>query len=447
MSSSAMVCHNLGATESRARIRKSIRTGTRKLEATKCVIVPAASPKPLLCEAWMIIKPKVRGFVCVTTHPTGCEANTLEQIEATKSNGRIPGGPSKVLVIGASTGYGLASRISVAFGYGADTVGVFLEREPTERRPATAGWYNSIAFERAARAEGLQAASVNGDAFSDEVKAQTIDVLRNTIGPVDLVVYSLAAPRRVNPRTGTDHHSVLKPIGKVYRGKTLNTDKGEVSEVEIAPASEREVLDTAAVMGGEDWEWWIDALDDAGLLADGCRTITYTYIGPELTWPIYWDGTIGKAKDDLDRAARALDERLGQRGGAAYVAVMKAVVTQASSAVPVVPLYMSLLFKIMKERALQEGCIEQVRRMFADRLYAGGPPIVDDTGRIRMDDYEMRGDVQGAVNAQWPKITTENLRELTDFDGYQSEFLKLFGFGRTDVDYDADVDPIVAFDE
>jgi enoyl-[acyl-carrier protein] reductase/trans-2-enoyl-CoA reductase (NAD+) len=395
----------------------------------------------------MIIKPKVRGFVCVTTHPTGCEANTLEQIETVKSAGRIADGPKRVLVVGASTGYGLASRITAAFGSGADTVGVFLEREPTEKRPATAGWYNSAAFERAARARGLKAASVNGDAFSDEVKTHTVEAVRETTGPVDLVVYSLAAPRRLHPRTGVDHRSVLKPIGDVYSGKTLNTDMAEVTGVEIEPASEQEIADTIAVMGGEDWEWWIGALEEAGLLADGCRTIAYTYIGPELTWPIYWDGTIGRAKDDLDRAARVLDDRLAQRGGSACISVMKGVVTQASSAIPVVPLYISLLFKVMKERGLHEGCIEQVRRMFAERLYAEGPAVVDETGRVRMDDYEMRGDVQGTVNELWPQITTENLRDLTDFEGYQREFLKLFGFGRDDVDYDAHVDPIVAFDK
>jgi enoyl-[acyl-carrier protein] reductase/trans-2-enoyl-CoA reductase (NAD+) len=398
----------------------------------------------------MIIHPKVRGFVCVTTHPTGCEANTREQIETVKSAGSIAGGPRNALVIGASTGYGLASRITAAFGCGAGTVGVFLEREPTEKRPATAGWYNAVAFERAARAQGLAAASVNGDAFSDEVKSRTVAAVRETTGPVDLVVYSVAAPRRIHPRTGADHRSVLKPIGDVYRGKTLNTDKATVTPVEIEPAGEKEIADTVAVMGGEDWRWWIDALEEGGVLADGCRTIAFTYIGPELTWPIYWDGTIGKAKDDLDQTARALDDRLGARGGSACVAVMKAVVTQASSAIPVVPLYISLLFKVMKERAIHEGPIEQARRMFAERLYAGGgggPVVVDETGRVRMDDLEMRGDVQGTVNELWPRITTENLRELTDFDGYQHEFLRLFGFDRPDVDYDADVDPMVLFDE
>jgi enoyl-[acyl-carrier protein] reductase/trans-2-enoyl-CoA reductase (NAD+) len=393
----------------------------------------------------MIIKPKVRGFVCVTTHPVGCEANVREQIDYVKGQGPIAGGPKNVLVIGASTGYGLGSRITAAFGCGANTVGVFLEREPTEKRPATAGWYNSVAFEKAAREAGLRSASVNGDAFSDEIKAQTIDTIKNTLGPIDLVVYSLASPRRVHPKTGVDHRSVLKPIGKTYEGKTLDTDKGLVTGIEIEPATDQEIADTIAVMGGEDWEMWMDALAGAGVLADGCRSVAFTYIGPDLTWPIYWEGTIGQAKNDLDRAAGVINDRLAATGGSAQVSVMKAVVTQASSAIPVVPLYISLLFKIMKERGTHEGCVEQAQRLFADRLYAAGATPVDDAGRIRMDDYEMRGDVQGTVNEVWPEITTENLNELTDFAGYQHEFLKLFGFDRDDVDYDADVDPVVEF--
>jgi enoyl-[acyl-carrier protein] reductase/trans-2-enoyl-CoA reductase (NAD+) len=394
----------------------------------------------------MVIEPKVRGFVCITTHPAGCEANVREQIELVKSRGAIAGGPRKVLVIGASTGYGLASRITAAFGSSADTVGVFLEREPTEKRPATAGWYNSVAFEKAAKAAGLRAASINGDAFSDEIKTRTVEVVQETLGPVDAVIYSLASPRRTHPRTGVDHRSVLKPIGAVHTGKTLNTTTFEVAESEIQPASDQEIADTIAVMGGEDWEWWMDALDGAGLLADGCRSFAYTYIGPEVTWPIYWEGTIGKAKDDLDRAALAIDARLAAKGGGALVSVMKGAVTQASSAIPVVPLYLSLLFKVMKERGLHEGCIEQVQRMFTDRIYGSNGIVVDETGRIRMDDYEMRGDVQGTVKETWPQITSENLLELTDYSGYNEEFLKLFGFGAPGVDYNADVDPVVMFD-
>ena len=390
----------------------------------------------------MIIKPKVRGFVCITTHPAGCAANVRAQIGHVRSRPAPAGGPKRVLVVGASTGYGLGSRINAAFGCGAATVGVFLERPPVENRPATAGWYNSVAFEREARGAGLVAKSLNIDAYSDEAKARTIDLLRG-IGPVDLVVYSLASPKRTHPKTGATHKSALKPIGAVYRGKTVDTDRAVVGEVTIEPAEDADIRETIQVMGGEDWEMWIDALSGAGLLADGCRSVAFTYIGPKLTWPIYRDGTIGRAKEDLERAGRAIDARLAARGGRALVSVMKAVVTQASSAIPVVPLYISLLFKIMKEQGTHEGCIEQTQRMFA-RLYGGDVPV-DDRGRLRLDDWEMREDVQAEVDRVWPSITTENLRDLTDFDGYQAEFLKLFGFGLPGVDYDADVDPIVEF--
>jgi enoyl-[acyl-carrier protein] reductase/trans-2-enoyl-CoA reductase (NAD+) len=394
----------------------------------------------------VIIKPRVRGFVCITTHPTGCEANVREQIEYVKSAGPIANGPKKVLIIGASTGYGLASRITAAFGCGASTVGVYLEREPTEKRSATAGWYNSVAFEKFAREHGLYAAGINGDAFSDEIKSRTVDLLKDGMGQVDLVVYSLASPVRLHPKTGETHRSVLKPFGQTYHGKTLDTDRALVNDIEIEPATDKETRETVSVMGGEDWKWWMDALDGAGLLADGCRSLAFTYIGPKLTWPIYWEGTIGKAKEDLDRVASAIDERLRGRGGSAQVSVMKGLVTQASSAIPVVPLYISLLFGIMKEKGIHEGCIEQVQRMFATRLYSAEPPLLDDAGRIRMDDWEMRDDVQAAVDERWPKITTENLSELTDFEGYKADFLRLFGFGLSDVDYEADVDPVVMFE-
>jgi len=393
----------------------------------------------------MIIKPRVRGFVCVTTHPVGCEANVNEQIAYVREKGKIEGGLKNVLVIGASTGYGLASRITAAFGSGANTVGVFLERPPAEKRPATAGWYNSVAFEQAAHAQGLKARSINGDAFSDAIKQQTVELLKNQFAPVDLVVYSLAAPKRTHPKTGETASSVLKPIGSTYTGKTLDTDKGVVEPIEIEPATEQEITETVSVMGGEDWEMWIEALDAGGVLADGCRSVAYTYIGPKLTWPIYWEGTIGGAKDDLDRAARAIDDRLSARGGGAAVSVMKAVVTQASSAIPVVPLYISILFKVMKEKGLHEGCIEQAHRMFATRLYSDDDAGTDEAGRIRMDDLEMRDDIQAAVDVVWPRIDTDTLEELSDFAGYQSEFLRLFGFGLDGVDYDADVDPLVEF--
>jgi len=393
----------------------------------------------------MIIKPKVRGFVCVTTHPTGCDANVKAQIDVVRARPRLSGGPKRALVLGASTGYGLGSRISAAFGSGADTLGVFFERAPAEGRPATAGWYNSVAFEKYAHAAGLAARSVNVDAYSADGKARAIEILK-TMGPVDLVVYSLASPKRTLPSTGETAKSVLKPLGATYHGKTVDTDRALVTDVTIEPASEQEVRDTVAVMGGEDWELWMEALAAAGLLAPGCRSVAYTYIGPRLTWPIYRDGTIGQAKEDLERAGRELNARLKQSGGSAHIAVMKAVVTQASSAIPVVPLYISLLFRIMKEKGIHEGCVEQTQRMFETCLYGTGTPI-DEKGRFRLDDLEMRADVQAEVDRVWPMLTTENLTALTDFTGYQAEFLKLFGFGLPGVDYDADVNPVVEFAE
>ncbi len=393
----------------------------------------------------MIIKPKVRGFVCVTTHPIGCAVNVRNQIDTVRARPRISGGPKRALILGASTGYGLGSRINAAFGAGAATVGVFFERPPAENRPATAGWYNSVAFEHAARAAGLFARSLNADAFSDDARARAIELVRE-MGPVDLIVNSLAAPKRTHPKSGATFKSVLKPIGAAYHGRTLDTDRALVTDVTIAPASEAEVRETVAVMGGEDWEMWIDALASAGLIAPACRSVAYTYIGPQLTWPIYRDGTIGRAKEDLERAGRAIDAVLGKSGGAAHVAVMKAVVTQASSAIPVVPLYISLLFRIMKEKGTHEGCIEQTRRLF-ERLYAPGALAVDERNRVRLDDWEMRDDVQREVDRVWPSITTENLNQLTDFKGYQEEFLKLFGFGLPGVDYDADVEPVVEFSQ
>ena len=393
----------------------------------------------------MIIKPKVRGFVCVTTHPTGCAANVHNQIDYVRSRPKISGGAKRALILGASTGYGLGSRINAAFGAGASTVGVFFERPPAENRPATAGWYNSVALEREAHAVGLFARSLNADAFSDDARARAIDLVRE-MGPVDLIVNSLAAPKRTHPKTGETFKSVLKPIGTIYHGRTLDTDRGLVTDVTIEPASEQETRETIAVMGGEDWELWIDALVAADLIAPGCRSIAYTYIGPKLTWPIYRDGTIGRAKEDLERAGRAIDARLRSRGGSAHVAVMKAVVTQASSAIPVVPLYISLLFRIMKEKGTHEGCIEQTRRLF-ERMYAPEMLPTDEKNRIRLDDWEMRDEVQREVDRLWPTITTENLNQLTDFKGYQEEFLKLFGFGLAGVDYDAEVEPVVGFSQ
>ena len=393
----------------------------------------------------MVIKPKIRGFFCLTAHPVGCEVHVGQQIAYVKEKGQIPNGPKKVLVIGASTGYGLASRITAGFGCGAGTLGVFFEKEPSERKPGTAGWYNSAALERAAKAEGRYARSLNGDAFSDEIKSRTIEIIENDLGTVDLVVYSVASPRRTHPKTGEVARSTLKPLGGPYEGMTLDTDKKLVKPITIEPASEQEVADTISVMGAEDWEMWMEALDAAGVLADGCKSISFTYIGSGITWPIYRAGTIGKAKEDLERGAGKINERLQARGGSAHIGVMKALVTQSSSAIPVVPLYISLLYKVMKEKGVHEGCIEQMQRLFATRLYTDGTVTTDEDGLIRLDDWEMRDDVQRALTELWPKVTSENLEDLTDFDGYRADFLKLFGFGLPGVDYEADVDHIVKF--
>jgi enoyl-[acyl-carrier protein] reductase/trans-2-enoyl-CoA reductase (NAD+) len=390
----------------------------------------------------MIIKPKIRGFVCVTAHPAGCAAHVGEWISHVKSKGTIRNGPKKVLVIGASTGYGLASRVTAAFGSGAATLGVFFERPSEEGRTATPGWYNTIGFTKAAHAAGLYAKNINGDAFSAEIKAQALEAIRRDLGQVDLVVYSLASPRRVHPLTGAVHKSVLKPIGAPYTNKTVDPDKGIVSTVTIEPANEQEIADTVTVMGGEDWEMWMGALADAKLLAPGAQSIAYSYIGPEVTWAIYKNGTIGIAKNDLERAARSIDSLLKLNGGGrAFISVNKALVTQASSAIPVVPLYISILYKIMKAQGTHEGCAEQIQRLFSTQVYAPSGPRFDGAGRVRVDDLEMRPEVQAAVAGIWPGVTTETLAGLTDIAGYRSEFLKLFGFGLPDIDYDAEVEP------
>ncbi|GAA5445761.1 Enoyl-[acyl-carrier-protein] reductase [NADH] [Microbulbifer sp. NBRC 101763] len=387
----------------------------------------------------MIIQPKVRGFICTNAHPQGCAANVREQIEYIKSQPAIENGPKRVLVVGASTGYGLASRITAAFGCGAKTLGVFFEKPPTEKRTASAGYYNSAAFEDEAHKAGLYAKSINGDAFSDEVKAQAIQMIQEDLGQVDLVVYSLASPRRTDPKTGELYSSVLKPIGESYTARNLNTDKLEISDITVDPASEEEISNTVKVMGGEDWELWMQALGDAGVLSDTCKTVAYTYIGEKLTWPIYGHATIGKAKEDLDRAARAITES-GQ--AAANVAVLKALVTQSSSAIPVMPLYISLVYKVMKEEGTHEGCIEQLYRLYTEGLYTDSPRL-DSDNRLRMDDKELREETQAKIEKLWPEVTKENLFELTDYKGYQADFLKLFGFGVTGVDYDADTSPQV----
>ncbi|HEY7776183.1 MAG TPA: enoyl-ACP reductase FabV [Kineobactrum sp.] len=390
----------------------------------------------------MIIKPRVRGFLCITTHPQGCAANVRRQIDYVKAQGPITDGPKRVLVIGASTGYGLASRITAAFGAGASTLGIFFEKEGTETKPGSAGWYNSAAFHAAAEAEGLYAKSINGDAFSDEIKQKTIATIREDLGQIDLVVYSLAAPRRQHPVTGVVHNSTLKPIGSDTTQKGVNTDKQEVQDFHLEAATQEEIDNTVAVMGGEDWQMWIDALDEAGVLADGAKTTAYTYIGEKMTWDIYWHGTIGAAKQDLDRRVVAIRERLARRGGDARVSVLKAVVTQASAAIPAMPIYLAILFKVMKERGTHEGCIEQVDGLFRDSLYNPQPQL-DEEGRLRADSKELEPSVQQEVATLWEQINTDNLHDLSDFEGYRREFLQLFGFEVAGVDYDADVNPQV----
>jgi enoyl-[acyl-carrier protein] reductase/trans-2-enoyl-CoA reductase (NAD+) len=390
----------------------------------------------------MIIKPKVRGFVCVTAHPTGCAAHVQAWIDYVKKKGPIRQGPKKVLVIGSSTGYGLASRITAAFGSNAATLGIFFDRPSEEGRSATPGWYNTIAFTQAARAAGLYAKNIMGDAFSDDIKRQALETIRADLGQVDLVVYSLASPRRTHPKTGAVHKSCLKPVGAPYTNKTVDTDKAIVTDVTIEPANEQEIADTVAVMGGEDWEMWMAALRDANLLAPGAQSVAYSYIGPEVTWAIYKNGTIGLAKNDLERAARNIDSSLKLHGGGrAFISVNKALVTQASSAIPVVPLYISILYKIMKAKGLHEGCIEQIERLFADHYGADGGPKLDEKGRIRIDDWEMRPDVQAEVEKIWHTVTTETLDDVADFEGYQKEFYRLFGFGLAGVDYSAETNP------
>lgn|SRR5690554_2196897 len=441
----------------------------------------------------MVVKPKFRGFICTTAHPQGCAAHVSEQIKyvrarlhehgeyGVESQGGMEGGershsekpqgpekgksldeaksslrvkssekvkrlgkvkrPNKVLIIGASTGYGLASRIVSAFGYGAATIGVFLEKPASKNKTASPGWYNTVAFEEKARAEGYYAKSINGDAFSTEVKTETVELIRRDLGSVDLVVYSLAAPRRTHPLSGETFSSVLKPIGQTVTSKTVDLHTGIISEATIEPATETEIKHTVAVMGGEDWRMWIETLKNAGILAPGALTVAYSYIGPEITRFVYRDGTIGRAKEDLEQTAAELADMLRETGGEAYVSVNKALVTQASSAIPVVPLYISLLYKVMKEKGIHEGCIEQIYRLFRDRLYSSTQrSLLDEEGRIRMDDWEMRADVQAEVLKLWKKVDTENLQSLSDLEGYKNDFFKLFGFNCVGIDYEEEVD-------
>ncbi|RNI32884.1 trans-2-enoyl-CoA reductase family protein [Rufibacter immobilis] len=390
----------------------------------------------------MIITPKVRGFICLTAHPEGSAKNVENQINYVKFKGSIDG-PKKVLVLGASTGFGLASRITSAFGANAATIGVYFEKPSAEGKPGSPGWYNTAAFEKKAQEAGLYAKSINGDAFSDEVKQKTLDLIKADLGQVDLVVYSLASPRRVHPKTGVIHNSVLKPIGQTFSNKTVDFHTGKVSEVSISPANEDDIANTVAVMGGEDWAMWIDALKAENLLAPGAVTVAYSYIGPSLTEAVYRKGTIGRAKDHLEATAFTISDSLKDLGGKAYVSVNKALVTQASSAIPVIPLYISLLYKVMKEQGLHEGTIEQMDRLFRERLYTGGEVAVDEKGRIRVDDWEMRDDVQAQVATLWEQANTENLSEIGDLAGYRTDFFNLFGFEVEGVDYEKDVNEVV----
>lgn len=388
----------------------------------------------------MIIQPKSRGFICTTAHPEGCAKQVEKQIDYVKAQPAI-NGPKNVLVIGASTGYGLASRIAASFGAGANTIGVFFDKAAEGTRTATAGWYNSAAFEEQAKQQGMKSFSIVGDAFSDSIKAKTIELIKAELGSVDLVVYSVASPRRTHPVTGETFSSVIKPIGKAYTNKTLNFHTGEVSMAHIEPATDDEVRQTTAVMGGEDWSMWISRLTEADVLADGAKTVAYSYIGPEVTHAIYRDGTIGKAKNDLEQTAIQLNEQLKINSGRAFVSVNKALVTQSSSAIPVVPLYISALYKVMKEKKLHENCIQQMYRLFSEHLYGNGK--AHDGHLIRVDDWEMREDVQAEVDHLWNRLETDSVQFLADLEGYRADFFHLFGFSTDGIDYGADTEPNV----
>jgi enoyl-[acyl-carrier protein] reductase/trans-2-enoyl-CoA reductase (NAD+) len=389
----------------------------------------------------MVIQPKIRGFICTTAHPVGCKAMVSKQVDYVEAQEPLKG-PKNVLIIGASTGYGLASRIVATFGAGAKTIGVFYEKEADDKRTASTGWYNSAAFEELAKQKNYYAKSINGDAFSNDIKQRTADLIKEDLKKIDLIIYSLASPRRVHPDTGTIYSSVLKPIGQSYTSKTVDAFRKEIKEVTLDAANQEEIDNTIAVMGGEDWEMWIDFLAKENLLADGVTTVAYSYIGPELTYPIYKDGTIGAAKEHLRLTAETLNKKLANLHGRALLSVNKALVTQASAAIPVVPLYISLLYKLMKEKGTHEGCIEQIYRLFKDNLYSSTPNL-DSLGQIRLDDLEMQDDIQQQITRLWPQITSENVETLTDINGYCDEFYGLFGFGANTVDYAQDVNPDV----
>jgi enoyl-[acyl-carrier protein] reductase/trans-2-enoyl-CoA reductase (NAD+) len=393
----------------------------------------------------MIIEPKIKGFICTTAHPEGCFRDVQQQIDYIKSQGEISGGPKRVLVVGASGGYGLASRITAAYGCNADTLGVFLEKPAAGKRTASAGWYRAAAFESMMRENDQYSGSINGDAFSDEVKEETVATIKQQMGQVDMVVYSLASPVRTLPATGELVRSALKPIGQDFSGMTIDVRTGEIREISAEPATEQDIADTVKVMGGEDWELWIDALNAGGVLAPECLTTNYTYLGSEVTWPIYHHGTIGKAKEDLDRAALQLNKVMASVGGSAHVVVMKGLLTQASSAIPGMPLYLSLLFKAMKESGVHEGCIEQTERLFRTQLFSSDDLRLDAQGRVRMDDLEMADNIQAYVKSRWSEVNNDNLEQITDFAGYKNGFLNLYGFGFDEVDYTAEVEPVVEF--
>jgi len=395
----------------------------------------------------MIIKPKTRGFICTTAHPVGCAENVKNQISITQQQGAVNNGPKKVLIIGSSSGYGLSSRITAAFGSGAATIGVFFEKPGKEKKAGSAGWYNTAAFDAEAKKAGLYAKHINGDAFSDEAKEKAIELIKEDLGQIDLVIYSLASPVRKVPGTDTLVRSCLKPIGETYTSTAIDTNKDCIIEASVEPATEQEIEDTVTVMGGQDWELWMSALAEAGVLAKGCQSIAYSYIGTAITWPIYWDGALGKAKMDLDRAANTIDANLKASNGSANVAVLKSVVTQASSAIPVMPLYISMAFKVMKEEGVHEGCIEQINRLFRTQLFNdAADKNLDEANRLRLDDWELRDDIQQQCRDIWPKVTTDNLFELTDYAGYKKEFLNLFGFSLEAINYEEDSNPLVEFE-
>lgn len=393
----------------------------------------------------MIIKPRIKGFICTTSHPDGCARDVQQQIDYVTAEGVIEGGPKRVLVIGASGGYGLASRITAAFGSGASTIGVFFERPSVKNRTASPGWYKTAAFTEKATEKGYYARNINGDAFSDEVKQATIELIKQDLGQVDMVIYSVAAPARALS-DGSVVRSTLKPIGEPFNGNTIDFKSGELRSVSLEPASQEEIADTVKVMGGEDWELWIEALLDAKVMAQGCITTNYTYLGSEVTWPIYYHGTIGKAKEDLDRACAALQGPMGEVGGAAHVVVMKGLLTQAASAIPGMAVYLSLLFKAMKQAGTHEGCIEQTTRLFSTQLFSPDGLRVDDKNRIRMDDLELTPEIQAYVKENWTLVTNETLGVLTDFEGYRQAFLEMHGFGFDGVDYEAEVEPVKDMD-